>query len=533
MWRLYWGLRYILVAQAVAQSNLYLTHFHSKPESLLLSAERFLSPFSLQRRIEQGIPIDLADAPIPTHWIDTLKRYGKVWGYSRWLNAALMELGDARNMPKAPFILCIEPFSHVPVMGVSAVSRLEKVTKPEKSSTLVNAIQLNQLGILSLHNRGYEGSGVRIAILDAGFPFMNQIPAFQGVFQGGRYLGGYDFVSGDSTIFEDNSHGTQVSSVIVANDSLLGYKGGAPKATILLARTENALSESRVEEWNWVRAAEWADSIGVHIIQSSLGYSTFDNPAEDYTYADMNGRTAITTRAALLAARKGILVVNSAGNEGNSGWRYITAPADADSILAVGAVNQNGEIAFFSSRGPTSDGRPKPDVVAMGLGTYIVGISGQVQQSSGTSFAAPLITSLAACLWEAYPRAHAQEIREAIISSADRNASPDSLYGYGIPNGEIALSRLAALISPEAIKHQFHVYPNPAQEEIRVFLHDPHLRRYWLSIYNRSGECLYSMPYRGHTELPITISMLSRGLYFIQLLEEGGNATFVECFIKL
>lgn len=291
-----------------------------------------------------------------------------------------------------------------------------------------------------------------MAVFDAGFPYMDQIPAFQALFQEGRYLTGYDFVAGDSSIFGDNSHGTQVASVIVANDENIGYLGGAPEVTLLLARTEDALSETRLEEWNWARAAEWADSIGIHIIQSSLGYSTFDNPAENYTYADMNGQTAIITRAARTAARKGILVITSAGNEGASSWRYITAPADADSVIAAGAVNSSGQIAPFSSRGPTADGRIKPDLVALGWGTYIVGLSGSVQQASGTSFSAPLLSALAACLWQAFPEAHAQEIRQALLRSASQADSPDTIYGYGIPDG-----RKASYTSPAYINRNLLV----------------------------------------------------------------------------
>lgn len=516
-----------------AQSSFYLVYFTAKPESLLWKPERCLSFFSLQRRLQLGVPIDMNDIPIPSAWIDSLSHYGKVWGVSRWLNAALVEVPAEGKLPTGGYIHCVVPFVRLrPTLGGSSLSSFRNSQVSPKVTTPVNALQLDQLKLSSLHDLGYTGQGIRVAILDAGFPYLDQIPAFQHVFREGRYLGGYDFVDGDSSIFGDNSHGTQVASVIVGYDDTVGYVGGAPGVSVLLARTENALSESRIEEWNWARAAEWVDSIGVHIIQSSLGYSTFDDPAENYTYADMNGHTAITTQAALLAARKGILVVNSAGNEGNTSWRYITAPADADSILAVGAIGTNGQIAPFSSRGPTADGRIKPDVVALGWGTYVIGLSGQPQQASGTSFSAPLITSLAACLWQAFPTASAQEIRQAILASADRYTSPDTLYGYGLPNGEKALVRLTAL-HRTFYSSDLRLYPNPATERLFLFLPDTTLGYYLLRIYDAEGRLVFQSPYRGHTELPISLLGWRSGIYFAELRQETTGKTVTKAFIRL
>ncbi|GIV23673.1 MAG: peptidase S8 [Bacteroidia bacterium] len=516
-----------------AQSSFYLVYFTAKPDSFLWKPEQCLSSFTLQQRLQLGIPIDIYDVPIPSAWIDSLSHYGKIWGVSRWLNAALIEVPAGGRLPTGGYIHCVVPFVRVrPAIGVSSLSSFRGAKVSPKVTVPVNALQLDQLKLSSLHDLGYTGQGIRVAILDAGFPYMDQIPAFQRVFREGRYLGGYDFVAGDSTVFGDNSHGTQVASVIVGYDDSVGYIGGAPGVSVLLARTENALSESRIEEWNWARAAEWVDSIGVHIIQSSLGYSTFDDPAENYTYPDMNGHTAITTQAALLAARKGILVVTSAGNEGNTSWRYITAPADADSVLAVGAIGSSGQLAPFSSRGPTTDGRIKPDVVALGWGTYVIGLSGQPQQASGTSFSAPLITSLAACLWQAFPTASAQEIRQAILASADRYASPDTLYGYGLPNGERALVRLTALHRPFPTA-DLRLYPNPAAERLFLFLPDTTLGYYTLRIYDAEGRAVFQCPYRGHTELAISLSGWRPGIYFAEVRQEATGKTLTKAFIRL
>ncbi len=529
-----WGWALCFVLPLWAQTGFYLVYFEDKPDSLLLHPEKSLSPWALERRFRQGIPIDKADVSAPPAWIDSLRCYGTFWGYSRWLNAALMELPNSARLPRWSFVRCMEPLTWRARRGRSSLASFRLVQAPGKAASVVNALQLDQLKLPALHAMGYTGRGIRVAIFDAGFPNMNQIPAFQALFQEGRYLGGYDFVAGDSSVFEDNSHGTQVASVIVAHDPEgIGFVGGAPGVSVLLARTENALSESRLEEWNWARAAEWADSMGAHIIQSSLGYSTFDDPAENYTYADMNGRTAITTQAALTAARKGLLVVNSAGNEGASPWRYITAPADADSILAVGAIGSSGQIAPFSSRGPTSDGRIKPEVVALGWGTYVVSPSGQVQQASGTSFSAPLLTSLAACLWQAHPHASAQALRQAILAASDRFSQPDTVYGYGLPDGEKALQRLTSLAPASQTPLELRLYPNPAWATISVFLPDTTLGWYELTLTDTQGREVLSRPYRGFTQLSLPVDFLRPGLYWVHLRALSGSGNFTQAFIKL
>lgn len=527
-----WSAASLCLVPLWAQSQLYLVHFTEKPDSLLPYPERFLSPEALERRRLQGIPVSITDLPIPALWIETLGRYGKVWGTSRWLNAALVELSDPTRLPALPFVRCMEPLSKVRHRHISGTASMRPLADPPKSLSTVNETQLNQLKLPVLHSLGYTGKGIRVAILDAGFPYMDQIPAFQHLFREGRYIAGYDFVAQDTSIFGDNAHGTQVASVIVAHDlEQLGYQGGAPHVSVLLARTEDALSESRLEEWNWARAVEWADSLGAYIIQSSLGYSTFDDPRENYTYADMNGRTAITTQAARLAAQKGLLVVTSAGNEGNSPWRYITAPADADSIIAVGAIGSAGQIAPFSSRGPTVDRRIKPDLVAMGWGTYIVGLSGSVQQASGTSFSAPMMTSLAACVWQSAPMLPGWAIREALLRSGDRFANPDTLYGYGIPDGEKALAILRSMYpKPE---NTFSIYPNPTTDRLMLSLTDPNFSWYTVEVYDASGAAILRMPYRSMTEISISTAGWRPGLYFIQLVPQQGKRIFHSAFVKV
>ncbi len=525
---------------ALGQSGRYMVYFQPKPDSLLPFVEAYFAPEALRRRQQQRIPIDVSDLPVPSAWIAQLSQYGHVIGVSRWLNAALVEVPTSSALPEAPFIRCVEPFTFprprpktAQESTTGAPHQLSLSMGSFLRSASRTATQLGMLHIPELHDRNLQGRGIRVAILDAGFPGMDQIAAFQHVFREGRFVAGYDFVSSDSLVFGDNSHGTMVASVILGRDDSANYIGGAPEVELILARTEEALSETRQEEWNWARATEWADSLGAYIIQSSLGYSTFDDPAENYTYADMNGQTAIVTLAARTAARKGLLVVSSAGNEGGSAWRYITAPADADSIIAVGAIDASGQITFFSSRGPAADGRIKPDVVAMGQGVSVIRPNGTVGGAAGTSFAAPLITSLAACLWQAQPTLHAQTLRQIILESADRYTNPDTVYGYGLPNGALALARLTAL--PQSFSAlTLKVFPNPTHDNISLLLPDTTLSWYTLTICDATGRQVYSTPYRGLTLLTLPTATWRSGFYWIHLHhQQNPKQTFQAAFIKV
>lgn len=519
----------------LAQTQLHLVRLKPKPDSLLPYYESYLSADALKRRQLQGIPISASDLPVPLAWLDTLARYGRIWGVLRWQNAVLMELSGSALPSHLSFVECVEPFTRLREKRSSGLTALRPGTAAQRDAALVNSLQLSQLRLPELHQMGYRGKGIRVAILDAGFPYMDQIPAFQHIFREGRFILGYDFVERDSSVFGDNAHGTLVASAIVAHDPEgMGFYGGAPEVSVILARTEDALSETRIEEWNWARAVEWADSLGAYIIQSSLGYSTFDDPSENYTYMDMNGKTAITTQAARMAAQKGLLVVTSAGNEGSSPWRYITAPADADSVIAVGAVGTAGQIAPFSSRGPTADGRIKPDLVALGWGTYVVGLSGEVQQASGTSFAAPMITSLAACVWQAAPELPGWEVRAALLQAGDRASSPDTLYGFGIPDGEKALRLLLSRRSSFSPPPQPRIYPSPAQDYLSVFLPDPSLSWYDVDIYDAQGRLLLRRPYRGMMEMTLSIETWRSGLYYLTFIPRSkGGPTYHAIFVKV
>jgi serine protease AprX len=308
------------------------------------------------------------------------------------------------------------------------------------------APSMAQIRIPALHDSGYVGTGVLVAVLDAGFNEHDTHEALRDrpIAPGHRR----DFVEGDTTVTDPDTifglqHGTWVLGVLTGN-APGEYVGAAPGIDLALARTEYDFAETPAEEEQWARAAEWADSLGADLIQSSLGYFEFDEGFPDYTYADMDGATTIVSRAARIAASRGILVVNSAGNTGNAPWHYVVAPADVngDSLIAVGAVDLAGNPAASSAYGPTADGRVKPDLAAHGVSVPIVSTGGDPEgysASSGTSLSAPLVSGLAACLMQARPEWTPVEVIRALRETASRFRAPDHRVGYGIPNGARAL----------------------------------------------------------------------------------------------
>jgi subtilisin family serine protease len=262
--------------------------------------------------------------------------------------------------------------------------------------------QVSMIGADIMHQQGFTGKGMSIAVFDSGFRNAHLLPAFRHVFTSNRILATYDFVNKEESVYEDDEHGLRVFSAMAAYvpGQIIGT---AYEAEYLLFRTEDASSEFRIEEINWLLAAEYADSAGVDVINSSLGYNYFSNPGMNYSRADMDGNTALVTRAADMAAATGMLVVVSAGNEGDDPWQTVAAPADADSVLSVGAVDRDGLYATFSSRGPTADGRIKPEVVAQGRGTVLSAASGNTVSSNGTSYSSPVLAGMATGFWQAYP----------------------------------------------------------------------------------------------------------------------------------
>lgn len=417
-----------------------------------------LSQTALDKRAERGIAIDSLDYAVSPIYLDSLRQTGcRIYHTSRWMNGATIETDSTtiqriaewtfvdtiymtrRRGEKAPqnatsvFLSRIRSNDY---FGDLAEAKRQEVIGEEhplrQEATWLSDQQTEQLHLHLLHEAGFHGQGITMAIVDGGFQNVNTLTAFDAVRE--QIRGIYDTTDDtDNVTGTTGNHGVKCFGTIAAITP--DYQGAATAANYYLIRSEENKTESPKEMDNWVAAIELADSLGVDILSSSLGYAKFDDPQQTLSYSDMNGQTTRCSQAAQIAAAKGMLVVVAAGNDGNNAWHYISAPADADNILTVGAVDVHDNIAAFSSWGPTADGRVKPEVCATGYQTALINpLNNNVQYGNGTSFACPIIAGMAACLWSALPNASNIEIRQRIIQSADRYTLPHDQYGYGIPN---------------------------------------------------------------------------------------------------
>jgi serine protease AprX len=458
---------------APAKYRIVFTDKHNTPFTIE-APEDFLSQKALERRHKQGIPVTFNDLPVTPAYIDSLTAAGaKILTVSKWLNAVTIQVFDDLILDKIAKLTFVKKDYKLKSSGYKGLNKIISTAGMQKVTASFDwdyGSSWWQTGLHNghlLHNSGYTGKEITVAVIDAGFYHVNTLPAFKRLWENGQILGTRDFVSAGADVYNGQSHGMAVLSIMggCQPGELIGT---APDAYFWLLRSEDGASEFVIEEDNWVAAAEFADSVGADIINTSLGYSTFYDPLQNHTYADMNGNTTRISRAADLAASKGMLVVVSAGNQGNKVWRYITAPADADSVLTVGAVDQNKFVAGLSSRGPSSDGQVKPDVMALGKGVYVAYPDGSIKQGDGTSFSAPVIAGLAACLWQANRNVSAMELHAAICESADRFSQPDDDYGYGIPDFNLANILLRSNKENETFAEQVTAFPNPFNDQLYI-----------------------------------------------------------------
>jgi serine protease AprX len=538
-----------LFSQAKFNSAKFFVSFIDKGNTDAINTRNlsFLSEAALKRRALQNIPIEWSDYPVNQAYINQLHDEGFiVLNRSRWFNAVSVYCSDSaeiEKLKKLSFVADVKPVSKVLSSGLKEqkqldhfknTARLKSQISHVKSNLLleshygVSRYQTEQIDLHNLHAMGLKGQGISIAVLDAGFYNCDRISLFDSLRVNGQILGTRDFVQGNDSVYEDNSHGMSVLSCMAAH-SPNQFIGTAPKANYWLLRTEDAGSEYIIEEDNWVAAAEFADSAGVWIINSSLGYTVFDDPMTSHSYSDMDGNTTRISKGADIAATKGILVVNSAGNSGNNSWQYIGAPADADSVLSIGAVDSLGNYAEFSSRGPSSDGRIKPNVSAMGQATWIVTSSGAIGKANGTSFSSPIIAGAAACLWQAFPDAGNMEIYKAIEQSSHQYDAPDYKLGYGIPNFTKAFGILKKARNTNAGQDSLiNVYPNPPKETIMLEFYSAKEQNIELSITKVSGKLVKQtlfkvLPFFTNTvqiELP---KKMSAGTYILSVKNEAGE----------
>jgi len=505
----------------------------------LTRPDEFLSPRAIERRQKQNIPFDFYDLPVSASYIDSILKDPTLSLHytSKWFNGALFKANLKQSVTKIRqfgFVRHVEiakkPISSLPVKekGIQSVSLLHPYTKPvlngfqQYTTTIADygeaTEQIAMLNAQSLHENGFWGQNKVIAVLDAGFRNVDTLPAYSELWNNNQILGFYDFVQAKPVLYNDHSHGAYVLSVMGANQP--GFSGTARQASYWLIRTEDAATEFQVEEYNWLAGAEFADSVGADIINSSLGYTVFDDTLQNYRYSDLDGASTIAARAANMAFSRGMLVVNSAGNYGSRNWRYIGTPADAHGVLAVGGTDNSGIIASFSSVGPSYDGRVKPQVTAQGQGVAVINNFGSVSRANGTSFSAPLIAGMAASLWSKYPDASNSQIKQAIIRSSDRYFAPDSLYGFGIPDFEQASIILEKKIDDDSF---LKLINNPLQSESSITFYAYQEEEISIDIFNSSGQLVWArdslLAYSGFNEIkPFgDIDILTSGIYLIRV----------------
>jgi len=443
-----------LFAMADTTEYYYWVTFRDKvgSENYLRQPDVFLSKRSILKKYAAGAGITMDDVPVSNNYIKQLDLKGlSVPFTSRWLNAAFVITKDTKiikDVSKLDFVTSVVPLGYK-VLGVSSPAESEESGTMEEKSIPVKTEpmpknkygaaqdQITQIKIDALHRKGFIGQDVQIAILDAGFYKANKMQLFDSLFLQGRIIKTFDFVDHEADVYDDDDHGMQVLSCIASNREGVMI-GSAPGANYLLFRTEDANVEMPYEEAYWIRAAEQADALGVDVITSSLGYNTFDDERYNHKISDLDGKTTLISRAAEIAAKRGILVVSSAGNEGDNSWKKLTVPADSEHVIAVGAVDKDGDVAGFSSRGPAADGRIKPDVAALGKRTAVASASGYIVKSNGTSYSAPIMAGALATAMQ-YNGMTAAEVRNTLLSGT----LPDTITGYGtfpifrLPNGSL------------------------------------------------------------------------------------------------
>ncbi|MEI6765236.1 MAG: S8 family serine peptidase [Bacteroidota bacterium] len=528
----------------------------------------FLSARAIARRTKQNIAIKLNDIPVNSWYIDSVRNKGaQILTVSKWFNCISIFTTDPNviaGIQALPFVVSIDTLAETPVKkgakyipknydtmkegsqslpsGSKFSQDMSELLSPQPSFLSTNVFdygqaytQAHMIATDYLHSQGFRGQGMVIAVIDAGFYHVNSIGIFDSLWANNQILGTKDFVEPNGDVFTKSTHGMMVLSIMGGNapGQMIGT---APLASYWLLRSEDADTEFPIEEDNWVAAAEYADSVGADVINSSLGYTEFLNPDWNHTYADMNGHTCRSTLGANMAAAKGILVVNSAGNSGNDAWKYIGAPSDGDSVLCIGAVDGNTNFASFSSHGPAYGGDIKPDVCGMGEGTIVSSTSGSVMPGNGTSFSSPVMAGSVACLWQSNTTMTNMQVYQAVIASANRFNNPDSLYGYGIPN----LTGAFLILSGNKIhnfdeENNINVAPNPFSDSFYVVFYSKDTLKVKIELFDLAGKIVFAEDNieRGYglTYIPVDgISNLSKGFYILKVT--SGKKIFTDKIMK-
>jgi serine protease AprX len=516
---------FFLVSSAIARAQAFnyfvtFTDKNGSPYSVDQPAE-FLSERAISRRVNQQIPVITEDLPVTPAYITGIAAVGStsVRESSKWFNGVLIQAisSDAEAIKLLPYVGSVEFIAPENVGGRVTKEFVVDSLSLFDSDTL---FQFEILGIPEMRADGYIGENKLIAVMDGGFSGMNTIPAFTTLFNDNRIILTYDFIARTSDVYKYHDHGTNVMSLLAAEQTTPDFVGVVPNADYILFVTEDVDNEYRLEEYRWLVAAEKADSAGTDVISSSLGYAIFDDPSMDYSASDLDGLTSVITRAAQKASTKGMLVVTSSGNLGSyNPWATVLFPADIIDGLAVGSINSNFTQSGFSPDGPTADGRLKPDVVAYGSSTFLINEVGNIVNKSGTSFSAPQVAGLAAGVWQAYPDISSAELLHAIRMSSSNSSQPDNSIGYGVPNYRALINFLEA----EESESWFTVYPNPVIGEgyLKIKVFDPVSNtnvkiKIFDTLGNRLGEDDLIISWQNN-EYFLNMATLRAGIYILNL----------------
>lgn len=523
-----------------------LTDKNNSPYSLS-EPQAFLTDRAIYRRFFAQIDITIQDLPVNESYVAQVAAIPgiAILNRSRWFNALSISCIDSTQLALVqalPFVQNIELVQKLnkpkPTGSLSEYT-LESYTKCNIDISLLShypygvAFAQQQLHELeALHQRNFLGQDMHIAVIDAGFENAPNMPCFEALFSEQRVLSTVDFVNHDGDVYSDHFHGTAVLSTIAARQDGI-YMGTAPLASFHLLRSEDANSEYLIEESNWVSAAEYADSVGADIINSSLGYTTFDDSTQNHIFAELDGHSTLIAKAANIAASRGILVVSSAGNSGADPWKYISTPADADSILAVGATDSLGNYAFFSSIGPAADGDIKPNVASVGYQTYVYLPYGPSPlQANGTSFSSPIMAGMAACLWQSKNGLYGinnMELLQLIEASSSQYQNPDSLLGYGIPNFKKAYLTLHNLQDTSASLTLISHYPNPVSaQQLQLLILSKKNQDIVLKLHHLHGQIMHQQTLQleeGKTFIQLKTNAIPNGIYLLEIISNSDEST--------
>jgi hypothetical protein len=522
------------IQQGFAQSQDAWVFFADKEnvEASLADPILIMTQEAIDRKTLQGTPIDERDVPVNENYITQIKNiYGiTVRSKSKWMNCIYV-IGDQYNIESLldfSFVTDVEYADKS--LNLFPGGPIENKFALEEASQNINynyGAAANQIEMLSgdyLHELDYTGEGMIVAVLDAGFPSIDTNPGFQKMRDENRILGTYDFEARIENVNGTSSHGFNTSSDIggFLQDEFVGT---APQASFYFFVTEYTPSETPVEEAWWVEALERSDSLGVDVVNTSLGYRGYDNPNYDHSYEDLDGQTTFSARGANIAFDKGMILVTSAGNSGNTDFPTVGTPGDSPGTLTIGAVNSNGNYASFSSIGPTVDGRVKPDLMAQGVSAAVINTGGNVDFSSGTSFSSPIMAGVITCLWQSRPEVPNGHIMQIVRESANLYNNPTDQMGYGIPNFENAYAALQELgFEDEFLMSNFALYPNPVTSKINISFPEG-ISNCTFTIYSILGNKVLSTEISRNLN-SVNIESLNSGMYIASINSNNKQISF-------